>query len=484
MRFSVELPPTYATLIEAESNDLVPAESIDRAGIGCPVEDGTHLDDWLPRTEDDRNAVRSELKRILADKLFRNSSRYPLLLQYVVEETLAGRDAYLKERTLGVAVFSRAPDYDTNQDTIVRLTAGEIRKRIAQFYHQSEEATPVQIDLRPGSYVPVFRRLTQKHSEKPPSSADIDLSHPRVEPFSKTDSGLSLPEESRVEALAKVPIASTTQPIPPPTSASQQSARGFLTPRRWLWLGTAALVLVAALVLALWHQNQLALAADRQLWAPFLEDPGQVHLVIADLSATVSQSTPSPDLANLLRMGEVVNYRDILAQTELVAFLARHNKPLSLVLSTHATYTELQRSPSVLIGGLDNLWTMRVTSRLRFYFAHRGSTSIFSIEDRQQPKQGGWAVDLSLPKDRITEDYAIVARVFDQTTGQPVIVVAGLGANGTSAAAQFLIDPARAAELAAHAPRDWRRMNMEAVLRTQILDNHAGPPQLVSCYFW
>jgi hypothetical protein len=64
------------------------------------------------------------------------------------------------------------------------------------------------------------------------------------------------------------------------------------------------------------------------------------------------------------------------------------------------------------------------------------------------------------------------------------MVVAGLGANGTTAAAQFLLDPARIAELTAHAPRNWRRMNMEAVIRTQILDNHAGPPHLVTCAFW
>jgi hypothetical protein len=449
------------------------------------VEDGIHLGDWIPRTEAERNAIRIELRRMLADRLFRNSSRYPQLLQYLVEETLDGREAHLKERNLGVAVFSRAPDYDTNQDTIVRLTAGEIRKRIAQFYHQSEDATTVQIDLRPGSYVPVFRRLTQKIAEPPPSGAEIQPANGLVEKHLEIDAYSPLAERQVIAPRATAGEAPV--PLPPPKPPRRPGLRGFLTPRKWLWRGAVALLLAASLVLAGWYQNRAALAADRQLWAPFLADPGQVHLVIADLSSSVSQPSgqqPSPDLAALLRMGEIVNFRDILAQTEIVAFLARHNKPLSLVLSTRATYTELQRSPSVLIGGLDNLWTMRVTSRLRFYFAHRNSSSTFSIEDRQHPEQGGWGVDLSQPDDRATEDYAIVARIFDQTTGQPVIVVAGLGANGTNAAAQFLLDPARTAELAAHAPRDWRHLNMEAVLRTQILDNHAGPPHLVSCYFW
>jgi hypothetical protein len=445
------------------------------------VEDGIHLDDWIPRTEAERNAIRNELRRMLADRLFRNSSRYPQLLQYLVEETLDGREAHLKERNLGVAVFSRAPDYDTNQDTIVRLTAGEIRKRIAQFYHQSEEATTVQIDLRPGSYVPVFRRLS---TGKPPSGAEIQPTSGLADSLSEKHANSPLNEQQVIAPPATAGEASAT---PPPKPTRRPGLRGFLSPRKWLWRGAVALLLASSLVLAGWYQNRAALAPDRQLWAPFLADPGQVHLVVADLSATASQPNqqqPSPDLAALLRMGEIVNYRDILAQTEIVAFLARHNKPLSLVLSTRATYPELQRSPSVLIGGLDNLWTMRVTNNLRFHFVYRGTPNTFFIEDRQHPELGGWGVDLSLPVDRATEDYAIVARVFDQTTGQPVIIVAGLGANGTNAAAQFLLDPARAAELAAHAPRDWRRLNMEAVLHTQILDNHAGPPHLVSCYFW
>ena len=418
---------------------------------------------------------------MLADRLFRNSSRYPQLLQYVVEETLAGREAHLKERNLGVAVFSRTPDYDTNQDTIVRLTAGEIRKRIAQFYHQSDEATTVQIDLRPGSYVPVFRHPTQKVHEKQAIRAEIEPANGLAESHSgDANSPLAENPSSEAPAIAADAFAS-------PKEARRQAARGFVSTRKWLWLSAAALLLASSLVLAGWYENRMALKADRQLWAPFLAEPGQVHLVIADLTASVSQSNrerPSGDLAGVLRMGEIVNYRDILAQTEIVAFLARQNKPLSVELSTHSTYTELQHSPSVLIGGLDNVWTLRVTDHLRYHFIQRNSPSTFFIEDREHPEQGGWGVDLALPVDRVTEDYAIVARIFDQTTGQPVIVVAGLGANGTNAAAQFLLDPARSAELAAHAPRDWRRLNMEAVLHTQILDNHAGPPHLVSCYFW
>src|SRR6266849_483946 len=107
-------------------------------------------------SEAEREAIRSQLERMLANQLFKNSKRYPNLLRYIVEHTLAGFPAELKERTLGIEVFGRQPNYDTNADPIVRATAGEIRKRIAQYYHDPAHQGEIRIDLSPGSYVPDF----------------------------------------------------------------------------------------------------------------------------------------------------------------------------------------------------------------------------------------------------------------------------------------------------------------------------------------
>jgi len=434
-----------------------------------------HPGDWIPRAEEERKAVLSQLERMLGHPLFRNSKRYPNMLRYLVEQTLSGNEDMLKERLLGVTVFHRPADYDTNQDTVVRLTASEIRKRIAQYYHQTEHAGELQIDLRPGSYVPVFRL---SGGETHPSS---ELAHrPEGTPPAWTGSdGFHQGGETESQAA----------PAQPAVGVTAKTARAEFKSRFPLLAAVAAALVLAGGALFWWQSIQAAQAADRQLWAPILAEPGQVRLVVADLSASLNQRRELPGgqpgaIVALLRMGEMVNYRDIQAQSGIVAFLAQHNKPYALELSTQATYPDLQRGASVLIGGLDNVWTMRVTDSLRYHFAQLPNSYVFAIQDRNHPEQGGWHVDLAPSAGSASEDYAIVARIFDQTTGRPVLVVAGLGANGTAAAAQFLLDPVRTAELAAHAPRNWQRLNMEAVLRTQILDNHAGPPRLVACSFW
>src|ERR1017187_9453113 len=94
------------------------------------------LDTWSPETDAGRRAIQEQLERLLANARFRNSKRCPSLLRYLVENTLDGRPEHLRERSLGSDVFGRPQDYDTNTDPIVRATAGDIRKRIAQSYHE------------------------------------------------------------------------------------------------------------------------------------------------------------------------------------------------------------------------------------------------------------------------------------------------------------------------------------------------------------
>jgi hypothetical protein len=124
-------------------------------------------------TPADQAAVRDQLDRVLASPSFRTSKRHSGFLRYVVEATLEGRAAQLKERTVGIHVFGREPDYDTNVDPVVRVSAGELRKRVAQYYHEPGREAELRIDLPPGSYVPEFRpvgRSVAVTSPAPPAS--------------------------------------------------------------------------------------------------------------------------------------------------------------------------------------------------------------------------------------------------------------------------------------------------------------------------
>src|SRR5258708_32275240 len=85
-------------------------------------------------TDEERKAIQEQLERLLSNSHFNQSRRFPSFLRFVIDQTLLGQTELLKERTLGIEIFGREADYDTASDPIVRVTATEIRKRVAQHY--------------------------------------------------------------------------------------------------------------------------------------------------------------------------------------------------------------------------------------------------------------------------------------------------------------------------------------------------------------
>jgi hypothetical protein len=102
-------------------------------------------------------AVVTSLAHILESPSFRGSRRCCRFLEYSVQQVLKGAQDELKERNIGVEALQRSPDYDTSDDAIVRVTANEVRKRLAQYYQRPEAQTHPIIALPPGSYAVTFQ---------------------------------------------------------------------------------------------------------------------------------------------------------------------------------------------------------------------------------------------------------------------------------------------------------------------------------------
>ncbi|MCE5307932.1 MAG: hypothetical protein LLG20_09825 [Acidobacteriales bacterium] len=85
---------------------------------------------------------------------FESSQRAQGFLRYVVERALDGELDRLKERVIGSAFFGREPDYDTGTDSIVRVTAMEVRKRLESYYGGGSGDNAVVFELPTGSYIP------------------------------------------------------------------------------------------------------------------------------------------------------------------------------------------------------------------------------------------------------------------------------------------------------------------------------------------
>src|ERR1700730_9369062 len=125
--------------------------------------------------------IKQQLRAVLASPAFHGTKRCQQFLEYVCERSLAGAGSALKERSIAIEVFGRQPQSDLGEDTIVRVGAREVRKRLAQFYVTPEgAASEIRIDLPSGAYAPEFRYITPSHEEEAAPAAPLQPAPPAI----------------------------------------------------------------------------------------------------------------------------------------------------------------------------------------------------------------------------------------------------------------------------------------------------------------
>jgi hypothetical protein len=385
-----------------------------------------------------RTEIVEQLDRILKSPAFSKSQRYSAFLRYCVERALDGKSDLLKERSIGVDVFDRRPDYDPGTDHVVRSAAAEVRRRLAQYYQDHAGPSESRIEVLPGSYVPQF------------SSAQI-LDRPAAE-------------------------------VPPQVMPSKMPTRRTSSSRRPLL--AAAMVLAVAVLALLWYRPWRVPTAVEWFWSPLLSAPKQVTIFIGPPALVTTETDSGPregataTVATVMK-ADVVSFASAASAAKLSEFLQVQGKSSQVLSSVTSKFDDLQRGPAVLLGGLNNAWTLRLTDTLRFGFDVR----IPRIRDRQRPEQE-WSFDFAAPYQKVTRDYAVISRVMHPATEQMTLMVAGLGQWGTLGAVDFITDSGRLEKLRESAPNRQWNANLQAVIGVDVVNGAIGPPKLLATYFW
>lgn len=428
-------------------------------------------DAWHPHTREDREAVAAELQEILASPHFCNSKRYPALLRYIVEKALAGEGDSLKERTIGVEVFDRSPSYDTNADTVVRYTAGEVRKRLALRYHELDHKPSIQISLPAGSYVPEFLHLERDTADQrglisSPSQDGVHDPDWVQHPETLVTWSPGQPQSGSME-IHQVPTRSAIEPTQNPLP-------------RWPVV-LAVLVCIVLLGGFGWRyrtaQSQIPL--DR-FWAPILHDHAAIPICIG---GSVFSQTHISGVATATKDIDYpfVSMQSASAVAQISALMARSGDAgVQLQASATTPLNELREHPVVLLGGYNNEWTLRLLQPLRFHFAPPELGQ--KIVDDAHPGTI-WERDASLPYSS-ADDYALIARYREPTTDSWIVALAGIGRNGTEAAAQFATSPRYMAMLKDALGADFSNRNIEAIVKVHVIDGKTGAPAIVAVHLW
>jgi hypothetical protein len=387
---------------------------------------------WSPTTPAELAEIKRELEQVLAAAPFANSKRYPAFLRFVVDKTLHGRAEELKERTLGVEIFNRPPDYDSNNDTIVRVTAGEVRRRLADYYNRAGSAHPVQISLPLGSYVPDFFRI-----------------EPRV-------------------------LETKTEVIGASSPAREQGLSAAPARRSWhrLVISLSAVV-VALLSFFLWRRPSQTTVES------FWQNLGSTAVILSPGTIVTSGTPPVARLGDSTHDSVWVSVESNLAIARITHMFGAQHRDFAIQPTASLTLTDLRAHPVVLIGGFNNNWTLRLTEKLRFHFCPKDAGRYFM--DRQNTAKV-WQSH-SNAEERIL-DYALVAKFHDSLVDNTVYVVAGLNKGGTDAASEFVTSERYLDSLGQKLPKGWENRNVEVILETHSFANRNSAPQIVATHVW
>lgn len=410
----------------------------------------------------DRQSALQELDHILSSRHFRSADRCKQFLRYVVLSKLDGHTERLKERTIGTEIFQRPPGYATGDDPVVRVQAGEVRRRLEQYYQEAPQASALRIELPVGSYAPVFHRTSASGS---------------LEARTQAGSPGKLPARRRLPGFRAIYIAA---------------------------LAVLAVFGAGALIQSMLRAADSKTALD-QFWGPAIASHQPILLCLANASDHPAEDASQPSTqadsgaadgkaldtslpltdensANELSpvSPEIVPAADASVAVALSGLFGKLNRTTQLRIGAAATYEDLRDFPAAVIGGFNNKWTMQLVSNLHFAFLR--SHGQYVIRE-QVPNGRIWTTRLG-PNGQTLEDYAIVGRLIDSKTGQFTVTIAGIGPRGTQAAGEFVTSPRDLQDALARAPAGWQNRNVEVVLQTTVTDSVAGPPRVIGTFAW
>ncbi len=402
-----------------------------------------------PLTPADAVLVKQHLQAIIESEEFRPSKRCQEFLAFVIEHAIAGQTEYLKERAIGAEIFGKEPDYDTTSDSIVRVRASEVRRRLAHFYAKRTEPERVVIDLPAGSYIPEIHCFEE--------------------------------------------------PALPPTVLAEEPPRPPARPRTLYYLLAALLATLGIIVV--WLSVDIFNPADKiaAFWKPILDHSQPPVLCLGTptfygirgdlrrrfLAHQKGESLPperllSPELDVFAYEGMFLGIGGTTAAGDIANYFGRHKKHVVIRPGSDSNFAELRNSPVILIGLNYNDWSLRAMKDLRFRYEHNSGGVIV---DRDKPGQLWRPKDLQL-NSRPSEDYGLISRFLHPESGQPIVALGGVTTFGTQAAGELITDPERFHKFLETAPAGWASKNVQVLIRTKVVGMTPGPAEIIAIHVW
>lgn len=421
-----------------------------------------------------RDAILGTLHSVLDSTHFRKSKRYPALLEFVVLNALEDDAEPPKERTVGMKVFGRPGDYDTSSDPVVRIAAGEVRRRLALYFGENPTA-PVRIDLPAGSYKAefYFRSKAGNGMSLTPQGVPLPVSEPSP-----------LPSEGG-EYLGPANKTTLLEPASAPRNTSSYPAR--LSTRSRVKVLVGVLVVLAAVIgtgfWSYWHGR-----TRQDFWSPLLASNQPVQLLVGQNKAVAGMTAKNRQEKEAYGPAGPPHLviDDAIVAAQICGTIRKYERDCEISPGDPVNAEQLQNKPVVVVGGFNNSWSTLLLGPLRYTIRndHPNGAVVRSVVERTANGEVLLRNMDEKSTSDLSKDYAIIARFRSDITDGMVVVVAGMGIPGTRVAGEYVTSPEKMREVLARAPKGWQGVNVEAVLEVNLVKGNPGRSEVIATDFW
>jgi hypothetical protein len=396
----------------------------------------------------EREQSLGQIDKLVNSHALHGSESLCKLLRYLAKHALDHPGLPIKEYQIATEVFGRSTDFDPQVDSMVRVQAGRLRAKLAEYYNSDGAEDSVIVELPRGTYVLAFhhRAATQLRAHAA-ASAESDREQPSPRPA------------YRNWIIATVSLA-------------------------------ILLVLSAAIILSLVsnrnaaqagtpHETDPAPAAFRVFWSPFVSGEEEPWVIFSNAAFVGRPETgmryfdASRDKGSFI-LDHYTGVGEVLAIHELDRVFSALHRQIRVKRGSLFELDDAKNNNLIFVGSpMENLSLLEIPGTQEFVFKRmvsgprKGDAMIVNVH----PQPGEAKEFLGTPGNvPLSEDYAVIGLVPGMNPGQSVLILAGSTTMGTQAAVEFVChqNSVEALLLRLAVGENGRLKPFEAVIRVKV----------------
>lgn len=362
----------------------------------------------------EREQLLGQVDHLVNSHALHGSESLCKLLRYLAKHALDHPGVPIKEFQIATEVFGRSTDFDPQLDSMVRVQAGRLRSKLAEYYNSDGANDSIAVDLPRGTYVVSFHHRAKGQARGHNGASATDRA-PDDWPISKRTAIIVL--AGSILLAATVAVIATLGTIRKPSDSS--AARSDPSPD----------------------------AALETFWKPFLTGPDEPWAVFSNASfvgrpeSGLRYYNPSKD-SDTRVWDHYTGVGEVLAVHTLDQLLGSLHRSIRVKRGSLFTLDDVKNNDLIFIGSpSENLTLMDIPGTKEFVFQRLASgpragdlAIVNSHPEKNEPR-----INLASPSNSpLTEDYAIVALLPGLNPSNSIMILAGTTTFGTQGAAEYV----------------------------------------------